>query len=157
MRAPRALIAAFLTLGLAAALLGGDKKDKKEVATPPPLPSTPAYTVTILAFQDFSQSAAGSQLKDTLGKHLQFLLVSNTNLSPRLVAEEAGNIEAATAIGRSQNSDLVIMGTVLGAEVEEHESGGSGFGYGGITMGGRSKSQDAVRSEERRVGKECRL
>ncbi|MGH9670013.1 MAG: CsgG/HfaB family protein [Terriglobales bacterium] len=144
MRAPRALIAAYLALGLAAALFGGDKKDKKEGATPPPLPSTPAYTVTILPFQDFSGSAHGAQLKDALGKHLQFLLVSNTNLRPRLIADEAGNIEAATALGQSQNSDLVIMGTVLSAEMEEHESGGSGFGYGGVTMGGRSKSQDAV-------------
>lgn len=141
MRAPRVLIAAFLALGLAAALHGGDKKDK---SAPPPLPSTPPYSVTILPFQDLSQSAHGSQLKDTLGKHLQFLLVSNTNLNPRLVAEEAGNIEAATAVGRSQNSDLVIMGTVLGAEMEEQESGGGGFGYGGITMGGKSKSQDAT-------------
>ncbi len=142
MRAPRVLIATFLALGLAAALYGEDKKDKKSAAPPPP--STPSYSVTILPFQDLSQSAHGSQLKDTLGKHLQFLLVSNTNLTPRLVGDEAGNIEAAADIGRSQNSDLVLMGTVLGAEVEERESGSSGIGFGGITMGGKSKSQDAV-------------
>lgn len=141
MRALPILKVALLLLVVAISL---PAKDKKQQNQPQPLPATPPYSVTILPFQDLSQSAHGSQLKDALGKHLQFLLVSNTDLNPRLVTEEAGNIEAATGVGRSQNSDLVIMGTVLSAEMEEHESGGSGFGYGGITLGGRSKSQDAV-------------
>jgi hypothetical protein len=54
------------------------------------------------------------------------------------------DIPGAVRLGRSSHTDLVVMGSLLQADVEEKENNFNGPSIGGINVSGSSKSQDAT-------------
>jgi Curli production assembly/transport component CsgG len=112
---------------------------------------TPTYSVGILPFQDASGSDNGSQLTAVLAKKLQADLLNQTQLVPRLVKPPDGrspdnpvDLSTAVQLGRSSHIDLVVVGSLLLADVENQSKSFSGPSFGGISLSGSGRSQDAT-------------
>lgn len=127
--------------------LAGVAKDKNQAPAKAPAPS---FTVGILPFQDASGSDTGGQLKEVLAKQLQAALLSDTSLTPKLMKVGGENPEEtdvdiayAVKLGKYYKSDLVVMGSLLSADVEEKDSSVSGPSFGGVGVSAQSRSQDA--------------
>ena len=141
----RVVSAMFLGLILAGAGVGKEKADPAASA------SSPTYKVGILPFQDMSGSEYGGQLKQVLAKQLQAAILNSSNLTPRFLKPGGNNpgeteldVPYAVKLGKYYKNDLVVMGSLLSAEVEEKESRMSGPSFGGINLGGRTHTQDAT-------------
>lgn len=122
-------------------------KDKNQAPAKTPAPS---FNVGILPFQDASGSDTGGQLKEVLAKQLQAALLSDTSLTPKLMKlggenpeETDVDIAYAVKLGKYYKSDLVVMGSLLAADVEEKDSNVSGPSFGGVNVSGQARSQDA--------------
>jgi hypothetical protein len=141
----RVVSATFLGLILAVSGVG------KEKAGPAAPASVPAYKVGILPFQDMSGSEYGEQLKQVLAKQLQAAILNSSKLTPRFMKPGGDNPEQteldvpyAVKLGKFYKSDLVVLGSLLSAEVEDKENSMSGPSFGGISLGGKSHTQDAT-------------
>jgi len=140
----RVISATFLGLMLTGSGVG------KEKAAPAAPASSPAYKVGILPFQDMSGSDYGEKLKQVLAKQLQAAILNGSKLTPRFLKPGGDNpgeteldVPYAVKLGKYYKNDLVVMGSLLSAEVEEKESRMSGPSFGGVSLGGKSRSQDA--------------
>jgi len=142
MRSASLVVVMLLAVTLAA-------KDNKKPTTDAST-SGPSFTIGLLPFLDTSGSDNGGQLKDVLAKQLQAALLNASSLTPRLMKPSGDNpqqtdidIPYAVKLGKFYKSDLVVMGSLLQADVQEKEGGMSGPSFGGISLSSRSKSQDA--------------
>jgi hypothetical protein len=113
--------------------------------------SEPTYKVGILPFQDMSGSEYGEKLKQVLAKQLQAAILNSTKLTPRFLkpgGDKPGETELdvpyAVKLGKYYKNDLVVMGSLLSAEVEDKENSMSGPSFGGVSLGGKSHTQDAT-------------
>lgn len=140
----------WLGAALAGVLLAGTlmAKEKKPAAASAPAPT---YNIGILPFDDVSGGEHGGQLKEVLAKQLQAALLSGTSLTPRLMKRGGDNPEEtdvdipyAVKLGKYYKSDLVVMGSLLSADVEEKDSSVSGPSFGGVGVSTQSRSQDAT-------------
>ena len=144
----RIFCATFLGLMLASSGVG---KEKAAPAAPGASAPSPTHKVGILPFQDMSGSEYGDQLKQVLAKQLQAAILNGSKLTPRFLKPGGDSpdqteldVPYAVKLGKYYKSDLVVMGSLLSAEVEEKESSMSGPSFGGVSLGGRSRSQDAT-------------
>ena len=137
---------------LCLALTGlGISKEKAGPAAPAASASSPTYKVGILPFQDMSGSEYGEQLKQVLAKQLQAAILNSSKLMPRFMKPGGDNPEQteldvpyAVKLGKFYKSDLVVMGSLLSAEVEDKENSMSGPSFGGVSLGGKTHTQDAT-------------
>jgi hypothetical protein len=142
----RAVSLTVIVMLLAATLAATDKKPTAKESA-----QSPSYTIGILPFQDMSGGEYGGQLKEVLAKQLQAALLHGSTLMPRMMKVGGENAEQtdvdipyAVKLGKFYKSDLVVMGSLLQADVEQKSGGMSGPSIGGISLSSRSSSQDAT-------------
>jgi len=138
----------FMAISVGLVLVAGvAAKEKKTAASAP----APTYIVGLLPFQDMSGSEHGEQLKQVLAKQLQAELLNCSSLTPKMMKPAGDNPEEAEVdiayavkLGKYYKADLVVMGSLLSADVEESEGSMSGPSIGGVSVSGSARSQDAT-------------
>lgn len=106
------------------------------------------YKVGVLPFVDDTGSG-GEELANALSRAVQAELAHSTDLQGRVLRLDPGtdpsslDADRAVAIGRAQNVDVVVLGTVLDASSDESDHSVSGPTFGGIHLGGSSHSVKA--------------
>jgi len=113
--------------------------------------ASPGYAVGILPFQDTSGSDYGGQLKDALAVRLRTALLRDTHLRARVLAppedqSDPTSVDASTVAqwGRNAQVDLVLVGSLQTADVQEQTSTINGPSFGGVSVSAERKSQDAT-------------
>lgn len=112
-------------------------------------PSDQPYTVGVLPFSDDTGSG-GADLANALAHAVQTQLAHSTGLEGRVVTIGNGanpssiDGSAAVQLGRSQNVDAVLIGTVVQASSEKSEKSVGGISIGGLSLGGNVHSVKAT-------------
>ncbi|HEY7792030.1 MAG TPA: CsgG/HfaB family protein [Vicinamibacterales bacterium] len=131
---------------LAVVMFGGGAAARQQAS---PLSSFKyQYKIGVLPFVDDTGSG-GEDLAAALSRAVQAELAHATDLQGRVLRLEPGtdpssvDADHAVTIGRAQNVDVVVLGTVLSASSDESDHTVSGPTFGGIHLGGSSHSVKA--------------
>jgi len=106
------------------------------------------FKVGVLPFVD--NTGAGGDVGPALSRAVQAEFAHSTNMEGRVVSPDAStnltdvDAEKAVALGRAQNVDVIIIGTVLEANSERASKGGSGPSFGGFSLGGSASTVKAT-------------
>lgn len=107
------------------------------------------FKVGVLPFVD-NTASGGEDLGAALSRAVQAEFTHSTDLEGRVVKPAQGvsatdiDAQKAVAIGRAQNVDVIIVGTLLEANSERSSKGGSGPSIGGFSLGGSANSMKAT-------------
>ena len=108
-----------------------------------------AFRIGVLPFAD-NTGSGGGDVAGSVSRAVQAEIVHSTQLQGRVLKLDEGldpnslDSDKAIAMGRAQNVDVVIIGTVLEANSEESTASTRGPSIGGFSLGGNKQTIKAT-------------